>query len=751
MLSKNNLKYISITAVILIILISGSLFYTLRARFNPPLPNTNTGNELVNQITGSVPALAMDSFRSCQDILGNMEDFYKLQNQSDRSGFGLGQMPTATNNVLNKSLSAPTGAAMEAGSPVFSGTNNQVQNVDEGDIIKTDGKNIFTVNGRNINITQVDGQNGNISKSAKISISGSYQNVTQLNLYQNYLVVTGQGVANISGLALVSVYDISEIKQPILVRELAMDGDISTTRMVDGVVYLVNNFYNYQFSNILNPNTSIGLKSSDGSSVETPKPLNSTEKIQQIQQNLPKLSDSLSPGKTIELAPCEKIKYIRPIQSLEFMTVLALDLKNPKGDIGKEVVMGSSQNVYASDKNLYLTQTNYNYNYFNSNQAQKTNIFKFNLNRTAVKFQTQGQIAGTILNQFSMDEFEDNLRVSSHLQQSFREGRLFPNFMGSTVINPVLPGGGSFRNTESNNITILDADLKQIGAIENIAPGEQIYATRFMGKKGYLVTFKTVDPLFAMDLSDPKNPKITGELKIPGYSDYLHPISENLLIGVGKNATEAVDSFGDSTGFAWYQGLKLGLFDVSDMSNPKELGQVEIGERGTDSAVLNDHKALLWDSRNNLLTIPVTLMLIPAEEKVEQEKNIANRGAVFPLYGQFKYQGSYVYEVTKENGFKFQGRVSHIETKAKEMASNPILDRKFDEFGQLIETNLIDTTSQSRPSTNIVTGEPFPGQNDYLYYINRQLYINNFLITFSPKQLQSNKIQDLSLVNNIGF
>ncbi|NIP67558.1 hypothetical protein GWM83_02345, partial [Candidatus Bathyarchaeota archaeon] len=114
-----------------------------------------------------------------------------------------------------------------------------------------------------------------------------------------------------------------------------------------------------------------------------------------------------------------------------------------------------------------------------------------------------------------------------------------------------------------------------MGRLEDLAPGEKIYSARFMGDRGYLVTFRKVDPLFVLDLSQPTNPKVLGKLKIPGYSDYLHPYDENHIIGVGKETVAAEQ--GD---FAWYQGVKISLFDVTDVEDPREIDKYEIGDRG---------------------------------------------------------------------------------------------------------------------------------------------------------------------------
>ncbi|MBR9702957.1 hypothetical protein GOV10_02900, partial [Candidatus Woesearchaeota archaeon] len=144
-----------------------------------------------------------------------------------------------------------------------------------------------------------------------------------------------------------------------------------------------------------------------------------------------------------------------------------------------------------------------------------------------------------------------------------------------------------------------DEDMDVIGELEGIAEDERIYSTRFMGKRLYMVTFRQVDPFFVIDLSNPRNPEIMGELKIPGWSSYLHPYDENHIIGVGKETEE------DKYGRPRTQGVKVALFDVSDPENPIEVDKVEIGDSGSDSEVLNDHKAFLFDKEKNLLVIPV--------------------------------------------------------------------------------------------------------------------------------------------------
>jgi len=252
--------------------------------------------------------------------------------------------------------------------------------------------------------------------------------------------------------------------------------------------------------------------------------------------------------------------------------------------------------------------------------------------------------------------------------------------------------------TSRNHVYVLDMDLNIVGRLEDLAPGERIYSARFMGDRCYLVTFKKVDPLFVIDLEDPTNPTVLGQLKITGYSDYLHPYDENHIIGIGKETVEAEE--GD---FAWYQGVKISLFDVSDVGNPKEIDKYEIGDRGTDSPVLSDHKAFLFDRTKNLLVIPVLVA------EIDEEKY--PNGVPPNMYGDYVWQGAYVFNVTVDQGFVLKGGITHLE------------------------------------------GDSDLKKSGYYFYssysVKRSLYIDNVLYTISDKKIKMNNLEDLTEINEI--
>ncbi len=200
-----------------------------------------------------------------------------------------------------------------------------------------------------------------------------------------------------------------------------------------------------------------------------------------------------------------------------------------------------------------------------------------------------------------------------------------------------------------------------------------------------------------IDLSNPDDPKVLGYLKVTGYSSYLHPYDETHIIGIGK------ETVAEREDFAWYQGLKISLFDVSDVSNPVEIGKYEIGDRGTDSPVLWDHKAFLFDKSRNLMVIPVLV--------AEVDESKYPEGVSADAYGEPVWQGAYVLHVSLDAGISLQGRITHIE-------------------------NIAD-----------------PEQEYYYYYspfsVERSLYIGDVLYTISQAKIKMNSLENLDYINEV--
>jgi uncharacterized secreted protein with C-terminal beta-propeller domain len=243
--------------------------------------------------------------------------------------------------------------------------------------------------------------------------------------------------------------------------------------------------------------------------------------------------------------------------------------------------------------------------------------------------------------------------------------------------------------------------LNVVGKVEGLAPGEEIYSTRFIEDRLYMVTYYQIDPLFVIDLSEPTAPKVLGELKIPGVSDYLHPFGENYLIGFGLE-TASADVI-EELGWSWFQGMKISMFDVTDVANPVELHKVVIGDRGTTSDLLYNHKALLFDEDKGIMVLPVLLAEIP--QGVKDNMTIDDW-----VYGTYTFQGAYVYDVSVENGFELKGTISHYDES---------------ELGADFEYYYYYGT-------------------DILKNISRILYIGDYFYTVSDGIVQANEMDDLT-------
>jgi hypothetical protein len=305
-----------------------------------------------------------------------------------------------------------------------------------------------------------------------------------------------------------------------------------------------------------------------------------------------------------------------------------------------------------------------------------TIIHKISINKGAITYLAKGEVAGYLKNQFAMDEFGGNLRAAT--------------------TSDVWTNRGQY---EYNNVFVLDGAMKTIGSLTHIAEQEKIYSTRFVGDRLYMVTFKRIDPFFVIDLSTPASPKVLGKLKIPGYSDYLHPYDKNHIIGIGKE-TATTEWGGIST-----KGLKIALFDVTDVEHPQQIDKVEIGDSGTDSAVLTDHRAFLFDKNKNLLVIPARVVqTLDLTVKVSGDQ-------------QRIWYGAYVFGLTPETGFVLKGTVEHSTGAGYSWYGSPNEVKRSLYIGDTLYTlsqKQILATSLSKINTTVATIK-LPGGGDVLY------------------------------------
>ena len=623
------------------------------------------------------------------DSYDDLQSFLEKRMSSGRSQDGLFYSP----NVMISKESSNDAAVGGELPPSYSTTNVQVAGVDEPDIVKTDGTYLYVVANNTVYIIRAypvfEATIVAHITITNVSISNIFIRGDRLvvlgntGMYYGYPLLEDDMMVKSSprpGMwwggvfqTAVNVYDLSNRAAPSLTKEIRIDGGYFDARLIDEYVYLVATQYTYNI-----------LYAVDNT--------NYTLDVPEIRID----------NETTSISP-DDIYYVDVPELSDTMThVISLNL-DTNDVVEKSFMLGSSQTMYVSRNNIFLASIHYPYYPILYDSGAETNsaaenqettiLHKISINTGDITYIAQGEVPGVILNQFSMDEHNGFFRIATTSGNNWMEN-----------------------SQTSNNIYILDDTLTQISKIENIAPGESIYAARFLGDRAYLVTFVQVDPLFTIDLSDPFNPRILGELKIPGYSEYLHPYDETHIIGIGKEVDPSIDAdLVHTPGAIYYTailGLKIALFDVSDIEHPVEQAKIVIGDRGTDSPALYDHKAFLFDREKQLLVIPVSLYEITQEVK---DRYVDSEGAE-TLYGDFTFQGAYVYHLSLEDGFDYQGRITH---------QNP---------------------------------EQMQHTEDYYWYwgssstdITRTLYIGDVLYTISDSMVKMNNLEDLSEIASISL
>jgi uncharacterized secreted protein with C-terminal beta-propeller domain len=555
----------------------------------------------------------LKNFQTYDELLGFLSSHY--HNYSRFYGNGWNDVVVS----FAESGNSPSMDTNKGGSSVdYSETNVQVEGVDEPDIVKTDGTYLYMVAKHKIYILKaypaaeavlvseisLDDEvipcDIFIEKNCLVVFGNLYEHSMQNHRYE-YSYHWG-GFSN----TIINVYNVKDPENPSLEHEIEMDGMYFDSRLIDDYVYVIINEY-----------------ASDLFHVENEK-----EELHIPTLIINNRKEYISP---------RSIYYVDIPQSSDCLThILSINIWD--GDVNqKSFMLGSSQSMYVSQNNIFLITNQYDYieplidGIGGGVYEQSTIIHKISVDERDVSYTAQGNVPGRVLNQFSMDEYNDFFRIA-------------------TQVN-----GNWWYDDQTTNVYILDENLKRVSEIENIAPGEYMHSARFISDKAYLVTFKKVDPFFTLDLSDPYNPQILGKLKIPGYSDYLHPFDDNHIIGIGKDTIEPEEDESWGRDFAWYQGIKIALFDVSDFDNPKEKAKIIIGDRGTDSPALYDHKAFLFDHEKELLAIPIRLCEI--SDVIKEQ----NKGYTGNIYGECTFQGAYVYQLNLRNGFEYKGRITHNE------------------------------------------------------------------------------------------
>ena len=449
-------------------------------------------------------------------------------------------------------------------------TNEQVKGVHEADILKTDGQYLYYLRQNNDDINS--GTFSMVLEIVKVGKDGKMERLTATNLskndpgftatemyiYNNYLVVTGTdfvpnpevqkkqartGVDYTDDMAYggeqdtkIVLYDITDRKAVKRLREFKQQGSLVSSRMIDKYLYIISSYY---------------CQSQTGLTKES------------VKEYVPCTTDDKG---EVSLIPAGDIAIMPAVAAARYTVACALDITDAES-IGKLAVLGGGENVYASLENIFVAAMSYS-----DESNGGTDIMKFSVSGAGIRLKAQGTVKGTILNQFAMDEYDGYFRIATTRGWSGEQG---------------------------NNLYILDGDLKEAGAVTGLAKGETIRSVRFAGAMGYVVTFRQTDPLFAIDLSNPKAPKVKSALKIPGFSSYMHPLDENTLVGIGTDGDESGRTF----------GVKLSLFDVTNPEDVKESHKFTIGGDGSSSEAWYTHKAVTYIAEQNLFIIPVQLQI----------------------------------------------------------------------------------------------------------------------------------------------
>jgi uncharacterized secreted protein with C-terminal beta-propeller domain len=462
--------------------------------------------------------------------------------------------------------------------PDYSSTNEQVAGINEADVVKTDGNFIYVASGNVVSIVKAASGVMTVVDTIKMPVNtqtGNNLSISELYIENGRLVILGSrysydimaaGSPTPGATTMVEpavdkmiaiyppiragknytytgVYSISAEGKATFMKELEVEGSMLSNRKKGDIVYLTVNKYNYYYL---------------------------------ADDVLPMVRDTVKSNAYTPLS-IRQVMYYPGNPTPEYLMIAAIDIRSAEAPSTVEAILGSGSQIYMSENSLYVARQDYT-----DMSGSMTSLSKFNVDGTKIGFAGGGKVKGTLLNQFSMDEYKGNFRVATT----------------------------SWGQQSSNAVYILDANLNQIGALENLAPGETIYSARFMGEKGYLVTFRQIDPLFVLDLSVPTAPKVAGELKVPGFSNYLHPVAENLILGIGQGTQDIYTK--DPSGQEIIVGtrtvgLKFSLFDVSDMGKPKELNTMTIGGSGSYAEMLYNHKAIMFDLKNKMFAFDATL------------------------------------------------------------------------------------------------------------------------------------------------
>ena len=535
---------------------------------------------------------ALQRFDSCTALL----DHFRTEALARVGPYGLGGGPVyypgpwlaGMDSVREAGEVATTIAAALApsGNGDYSSTNVQVAGVDEPDTVKTDGERILAIMNGTLYYVEVDGGSGRLAGSLPLSMGWDHRffmagdRALVVSQGDGYAVPFAESVSRImppwSGpVTLVQEIDLSNPAEMRVTRTLRIEGRYLSARAIDGTVRVVISAFPADL-----PFVYPSGPAAEDLALETNRRV-----IEQstLEDWLPSYT-LLAGDEVMEqglLVDCEQTHRPAEFAGFDTLSVLTLDLEGRLDPSAAAAVIAQGETVYASSEHLYVATNVWvpgelvgDPRLATMEEEYSTALHAFDITGDGpARYLASGSVKGHLLNQFSMDEYEGHLRVAT------TDGS---------------PWGASQTSESAVSVLAIDGDrLVRVGRVGDLGRGESIYSVRFVGPTGYVVTFRQTDPLYVVDLREPDAPRVSAELKITGYSAYLHPLDEGRLLGVGREATED----GRVT------GAKVSLFDVSDPANPRVIDSWELADGYTD--VEYDHLAFLYWAPEQIVVLPM--------------------------------------------------------------------------------------------------------------------------------------------------
>ncbi|HEX5924161.1 MAG TPA: beta-propeller domain-containing protein [Baekduia sp.] len=537
-----------------------------------------------------VPRAHLAAFDSCQALVGYAHRYAGV------TGGGVGvpvralgsattlaapMMKTTDANAESAptAVSAPAASGTGASSPEFSTTNVQEAGIDEPDVVKTDGRHVYVAADRSLRVVDVTGDAPRLVGT--LTLGGGYAHQLLIRGTRALVLSTVSApiaidvapapgtakaaIAPIPGRStvLLTEVDLTDPAAPKVARTMTLDGDYVDARMVDGTVRVV----------VSSTPMTTGDVSLTGAPLRTFVP--ATTIRSQISHH------TFRRG----VVPCDDVRRPDAFSGLGLLTVLTVDLDKGLYNVDRDAVMAGAQTVYGSGKSLYVASQRYLRGLDDSADVPgtlRTEIHRFDASTAGqTSYAGSGTVPGFVVNAYALSEQDGALRVATTDEPSW------------------LPEGGQATPAHSY-VTVLsprpDGSLAQVGQVGGLGEGQRIFGVRFVGTTGYVVTFRQTDPLYTIDLSKPEAPRVVGELEIPGYSAYLHPLGDGLLLGIGQEADA-------TTGRT--QGTQVSLFDVSDLAHPKRTQHVVYGNGNSDAEF--DPHAFLWWAPTRTAVLPLQI------------------------------------------------------------------------------------------------------------------------------------------------